>query len=74
MEDYTTYTAHAIINIWDTDIKIDIPFLEEKCEYLDLREIILEYETYHKKIAFDFAKEVSQDTNTKYYVFEKIES
>ena len=43
MEDYTTYTAHAIINIWDIDIKIDIPFLEEKCEYLDLREIILEY-------------------------------
>ena len=34
----------------------------------------IEYETYHKKIAFDFAKEVSQDTNTKYYVFEKIES
>ena len=34
----------------------------------------IEYETHHKKIAFDFAKEVSQDTNTKYYVFEKIES
>lgn len=40
MEDYT---AHAIINVWDIDIKMDIPFLEEKYEYLDLREIILEY-------------------------------
>ena len=43
MEDYTTYTAHAIIHIWGQDIKIDIPFLEEKYKYLDLREIILEY-------------------------------
>lgn len=43
MEDYTTYTAHAIIHIWGTDIKIDIPFLEEKYERLVLQEIILEY-------------------------------
>ena len=34
----------------------------------------IEYETHYKKIAFDFVKEVSQNTNTKYYVFEKIES
>jgi len=43
MEDYTTYTAHAIIHIYGKDVKIDIPFLEEKYKYLDLREIILEY-------------------------------
>lgn len=43
MDDFTTYTAHAIVNIFGADVKIDIPYLEEKCEYSDLREIILEH-------------------------------
>jgi len=43
MDDFTTYTAHAIVNVWDTEIEMKIPYLENKCDYFDLREVILEY-------------------------------
>ena len=43
MDEFTTYTAHAIVNVWDTEIEMEIPYLENKCEYFDLREIILEH-------------------------------
>lgn len=58
MDDFTTYTAHAIVNVWDTEIEMEIPYLENKCEYLDLREIILEHinESLYIK-SFDYTKD-----------------
>jgi len=58
MDDFTTYTAHAIVNVWDTEIEMEIPYLENKCEYLDLREIILEHinESLYIK-SFDYTED-----------------
>ena len=39
----TEYEAKIIINIFDKDIEITLPYLEEELSYSDLREIILEY-------------------------------
>ena len=37
------YEAKVIINIFDKDIEIIIPYLEEELSYSDLRDVLLEY-------------------------------
>ena len=37
------YEAKVIINIFDKDIELTIPYLEEELSCSDLREVILEY-------------------------------
>ena len=58
MDEFTTYTAHAIIDIMGTEIEMEIPYLENKCEYSDLREIILEHinESVYIK-SFDYTED-----------------
>ena len=58
MDEFTTYTAHAIIDILGTEIEMEIPYLENKCECSDLREIILEHinESLYIK-SFDYTED-----------------
>ncbi len=37
------YEAKVIINIFDKDIEMTIPYLEEELSYSDLRDVLLEY-------------------------------
>ena len=37
------YEAKVIINIFDKDIELTIPYLEEELSYSDLRDVLLEY-------------------------------
>ena len=37
------YEAKVIINIFDKDIEITIPYLEEELSYSDLKDLLLEY-------------------------------